>query len=61
MKMYAQNLFNSNAYERAINALLHAANDCEYFYRDLNGSNDDGFARPEKSDGSSDANGDLTR
>ena len=61
MKMYARNLLNSNAYERAISALQHVANDCGFFHRDLEGSIDDGFARPEKSEGSSEANGDLIR
>ena len=61
MKMYARNLLNSNAYERAISALQHVANDCGFFHRDLEGSNGDSLSRPEKSDGSSDANGDLIR
>ena len=59
MKMYVRNLFNSNAYERAINALRHVADDCGFFHRDPEWSNDDGVARPEKSEGSSDANGDF--
>jgi len=61
MKMYAQNLLNSNAHERAIDALPHATNDCVFFDRDLVGSDDHGVARPEKSEGPGNANGDLIR
>jgi hypothetical protein len=61
MKMYAQNLLNSNAHMRAINALLRAANNCVFFDRDLFWSNDHGVARPEKSEGPTDANGELIR
>ena len=59
MKMYAQNLLNSNARERAINAQPAAANNCVFFDRDLVGSNDHGVARPEKSEGPGNVNGDF--
>ena len=66
MKSYQHNLFNSNSHEQATVLLKdaappHAANDCTFFDRDLVWSNDHGFARPEESDGSSDATGDLIR
>ncbi len=61
MKMYRNNLFNGNARELSDNAFSHAANNCMFFDRDLAGSNDHGFARPEESDGLSDATGDLIR
>jgi len=61
MKIYQNNLFNSNVHGRATNALPPAMNNCEYFDRDLIWSNDHGFARPQESDGSSDATGELIR
>jgi nitrogen regulatory protein PII-like uncharacterized protein len=61
MKMNVRKFLNCNAHERAINALQHVADDSGFFYRDLKGSNDDSFARPEKSEGPSEENGDLIR
>ncbi len=61
MTMYGQNVINSYAHERAISLLPHAMDNCVFFDRDLEGSNDHGVARPEKSEGSFDANGDFIR
>ena len=61
MKMYQYNLFVSYAHVEAINALPRVTNDCVFFDRDFVWSDDHGVARPEKSEGRGDANGELIR